>query len=96
MKWFHRLNERRQRYRNVFESEDGKWVLADIVRECGFGQDPFREGRSHGDLGYYVGRQFPALHIRAILDMSDAELAALVKQQEEAERRKDEGIFTDE
>ena len=92
MKWFRRLKERRQRYREVFESEDGKWVLADLMQTCGYGQDPHSPGDSH-TTAYLVGRQFSVLHIRTILDMSDAELAVLVKQQEESERRKDEDIF---
>jgi hypothetical protein len=92
VKWFTRLKERRQRYREVFGGGDGKWVLADLANACGFAQDPHTPGDSH-TTSYLVGRHFMVLHIRSILDMSDAEMAVLVKQQEEAERRKDEDIF---
>ena len=96
MKWFHRLKERQQRYREVFEAtENGKWVLADLAHACGFGQDPHTKGDPH-TTAYLVGRQFPILHIRSVLDMSHAEMAVIVKQQEEIERRKDEGIFGNE
>ena len=95
MTWFYRLKERQQRYREVFSGDNGEWVLADLVRECGYGQDPHTAGDSH-TTAYLVGRAYSVLHIRTILDMSDAEMAVLVKQQEEMERRKDEGIFHDE
>jgi hypothetical protein len=89
------MTERQQRYREVFGGDHGEWVLADLVRECGFGQDPHTPGDSH-TTSYLVGRSFMVTHIRAILDMSAAEMAVIVKQQEEMERRKDEGIFSDE
>lgn len=92
MKWFHRMKERQQRYREVFDSENGKWVLSELVKTCGFGQDPHTPGDPH-TTAYLVGRQFPVLHIRSILDMSEAEMAVLVKHHEEQERRKDEGTF---
>ena len=94
MKWFHRLKERQQRYREVFESENGKWVLGDIAKESGFGQDPHTRGDPH-TTAYLVGRSWPILHIRAVLDMSEAEMAVIVKQYEEMERRKDEGVFSE-
>ena len=95
MKWFQRISERRQRYREAFDGDNGEWVLADLVRECGFGQDPHTPGDSH-TTAYLVGRNFMVLHIRTILDMSDAEMAALVKHMDENERRKDEDIFSNE
>lgn len=94
MKWFERLKERQDRYRAVFDSEDnGRWVLADLVKTCGFGQDAHVPGDPY-TTHYNVGKQFLLLHIRRIPDMSDAELAVIVKQQEEMERQKDEGIFS--
>lgn len=92
MKWFRRLGERQRKYREVFETGEGPWVLADLIRECGFGQDPHTRGDPY-TTAYLVGRAFPMLHVRAILDMSEAEIARMVKAYEEEEQRKDEGIF---
>jgi len=92
VRWPDFMRQRQQRYQNVFGSPDGEWVLADLAKECGFGQDPYSKGDSHATT-YLVGRAFPILHIRAVLDMSHAEMARIVKIQEESERRQQEEPF---
>ena len=92
MKWYQRLSGRQAKYREVFGSDSGKWVLADLLKTCGYGQDPHTPGDPH-TTAYLVGRSFAPLHIRTVLDMSDDEIGRMVKQYEEAEQRKDEGIF---
>lgn len=92
MKWFRRMKEQRLRYRSLFASDDGKWVLGNLATACVFQQDPHVPGDPY-TTAYNAGKQFMMLHIRTILDMSDAEMAVLVKQYEEMERIKDEDIF---
>jgi len=95
VKWYYRLTERRQRYREVFESEDGKWVLADLATDCCYMQDPLVSGKPDVTC-QNLGKIWVITHILKILRMTENELSVIVKQYEELERGKDEGIFKDE
>jgi hypothetical protein len=80
------LPQRKQRYEEVFGTDAGKWVLADLAKMSGFGQDPQTPGDSH-QTAYLVGRSFVVLHILSILNMSHHEMARIIAAQEESERR---------
>lgn len=76
---------RRRHYRAVFETEDGKWVLADLAKFCGafdtsmVPNDPFATCFNEGSRRVY-------LRIRRFLDMTDDEIISLVNQAQDAER----------
>lgn len=89
MKWYHRLVGRRQRYRNVFDSEDGKWVLADLATDCGYMQDALVPDKPDA-TAQNLGKIWVVIHILKIMRMSEEELSVIVKQYEEMEKRKDE------
>lgn len=73
------LWRRRDDYRRVFGTPEGRRVLADLLREAGLREELLAPGDPLG-TGHGLGRRRVGLHIVAILEMSDAEIMRLVGQ----------------
>lgn len=63
---------RNGRYRRVFGSAEGQWVLNDLLRVAGVGR-PMVHVSAEEALAA-ENRKFLALHITSILNMPDAEI----------------------
>ena len=70
---------RRKSYKEVFESEAGKYVLADLYKFCGMDKPSYMEG-SPDRTAYNEGLKRVGLRIKAILKHSDEELENIAKQ----------------
>lgn len=73
------LFERRRLYRTVFQTEEGKRVLADIFDACGVGRQIAVPGDPHGTY-FNDGMRRVGLRIASILDMTDEEIIRLAGQ----------------
>lgn len=73
---------RRQAYKKIFESEEGRVVLADLYKFCGVENPTYVEGDSHG-TAYREGMRRVALRIKGILKQDDEQIERLIKDQSE-------------
>lgn len=78
-----RLTRRSRRYRRVFDSRDGQWVLNDILKESGVGREVFVPGGREGDrqTAHNAGARRVGLRLIYILTMTEADAIHLAKQE---------------
>jgi len=67
---------RRDAYVNVFESEDGQFVLNDLINHCGWSKDLFNENPYV--TANLTGRRHAILHIKAVLRMTDEQIEKII------------------
>lgn len=71
-----KILRRNARYRAVFNTPDGQWVLRDLLRSAGVG----KIAENNPNLTFNDGKRFLALHIATILNISDAEMLKRMQQ----------------
>lgn len=72
------LTSRNRQYKNVFESEEGKLVLAELYKFCGLNRPSYVEGNPDR-TAYNEGLKRVAYHIRSILKQSDKDIDKLLE-----------------
>lgn len=72
------LQHRRSRFRAVFSTPDGRFVLADLARFCGAMDTSFTPGDSH-ETAFREGMRNTFLYLAKQLAMTDEELADLAQ-----------------
>ena len=77
-----RLRRRRADYRNVFDSDSGRRVMADLFRFCRMGQPSFVAGDPHA-TAYQEGMRRVFLRIAGILRMDEQRFAHLLKESDD-------------
>ena len=91
--WFKR---KRDTYRRLFDSEDGKWVLTDLYNSFGRERISYEQGGgNHAAMAYRDGQKSVLQFIRDKLNMSDEELITRSTQhklEQAALKRKTETI----
>lgn len=73
--------DRLRRYKRLFASADGKWVLSDLKRLFGFNKPSATYGMQHGDVMLREGMKQPFFHI-------DAQIAAEMNPEPKPRRAK--------
>ena len=68
-------------YKRVFESKDGKTILADLSIISGFSNDPFVPGQADA-TAYLLGMHRLVKRITGFLSMSDVQHLKIVKNYE--------------
>lgn len=76
-----KLIGRRTRYRRVFDTEPGHWVLKDMRKFCKIGQDVLVPGDPH-QTAYNLGMQRVYLRIQSIMKMDEEMIDALSRGNE--------------
>lgn len=66
--------DRLRRYKRLFGSADGKWVLADLKKLFGYAKPSMAYGSTLGDVGLREGMKSPLRHI-------DEQVAMEMKQE---------------
>jgi hypothetical protein len=72
-------------YQTVFGTVEGREVLADLLKFCGVGADPYRAGDA-SLTDYALGAHRVGLRLIGMMNMSVAEAHQLQKEQEDGER----------
>ena len=82
-----KLRELKQAYQNVFESESGKKVLADLERRCFYNTTTFSQNSN--TTIFNEGKRSVLLHIKnmALIDLEAT--AKALKEQQKAQEDKD-------
>lgn len=73
-----RLLNKSRRYKNVFETDEGRWVLADIAKFCQHNSTAFVAGDPNS-TSYILGKQRVIRRIQGLLNQSDEDIKKLVK-----------------
>lgn len=74
-KW---LRDRRADYSKIFDSDEGKRVLADMQRECGLHRNNFKESQGNKDaLLYLEGMKAMYLFVLSRTNITEAELVEI-------------------
>ena len=76
------LFTRKSNYRTVFESEEGKVVLADLYKFCGLDRPSYVENSSDR-TAYNEGMKRVALRIKGILNQDEEQLKQLLNQHDQ-------------
>jgi hypothetical protein len=79
---FDLLLDKRRLYKRVFDTPDGKRVLADIARFCSASSSPHVDGDAYG-THVLIGRLEVYLRLRQGLEITDAEIRQHAEQPEE-------------
>ena len=72
--------DRLRRYKRLFASADGKWVLSDLHRLFGYRKPSATYGMSDADVRLREGMKLPFYHI-------DAQITAVVDDREQKPKR---------
>lgn len=76
---------RLQAYRNVFSSDDGKLILADLKKFCRGGRPPSHNINNSHETALLIGRQEVFYRIAEAANLSDAVIYELMQHQHEGE-----------
>jgi hypothetical protein len=71
-------------YREIFATDAGRIVLADLARFCNAGRELFVPGDPH-QTAYNVGKLRVLSRIRSFLDIDDAELGRVMRDHAQPE-----------
>lgn len=71
------LTSKSTRYKNVFSSDEGKFVLSELYRFCGMDRPSYVEG-CPDRTAYNEGLKRAALHIKGVLKQSNADIDKLL------------------
>lgn len=60
------LAESSQKYKRVFQGEDGEWVLKDLEKRCFLNHTTYND--NHGQMSFNEGRRSIYVHIKNLLE----------------------------
>lgn len=60
-----------QRYKRLFNTQDGKHILEDLQKRYGYGETLYIEGMSEKDLFFAAGKQEPVNYIMRALTQKE-------------------------
>lgn len=73
-----RILTRNGKYRRVFGTDDGQWVLNDLMKLAGIGRPDIT--MDAGEALARENRKFIPLHIATVLNLSDTEIVRRAQQ----------------